>query len=203
MFPFEEFPKIPRLKREVVITEKIDGTNAQVALFEIREDVVDLVKADASCLTILPGASDGDTALALYAGSRSRWLQPTKTGDNFGFARWVLCHALELAQLGPGRHYGEWYGAGIQRGYGLDHKRFALFNTARWSEVRPACCDVVPVLMRGEDVDSDNAMFGLHINGSSMVPGFNNPEGIVVYHSASRQLYKRTFDQDGGKWRQA
>lgn len=26
--PFEKFPKIPRLRREAVITEKIDGTNA-------------------------------------------------------------------------------------------------------------------------------------------------------------------------------
>jgi hypothetical protein len=30
LLEFVEFQKIPRLKREIVITEKIDGTNAQV-----------------------------------------------------------------------------------------------------------------------------------------------------------------------------
>lgn len=28
--PFQEFPKMARLSRECVITEKIDGTNAQI-----------------------------------------------------------------------------------------------------------------------------------------------------------------------------
>ena len=31
---FEEFPKVPRLSRGCVITEKIDGTNAQVMVDE-------------------------------------------------------------------------------------------------------------------------------------------------------------------------
>ncbi|MES2133853.1 MAG: RNA ligase family protein [Bacteroidota bacterium] len=31
---FLEFPKMPRLSREVIITEKIDGTNAQLLITE-------------------------------------------------------------------------------------------------------------------------------------------------------------------------
>ena len=34
MIEFREFPKIPRMFRECVITEKIDGTNAQVIVTE-------------------------------------------------------------------------------------------------------------------------------------------------------------------------
>lgn len=33
---FAEFPKIARLSRECVITEKIDGTNAQVVVLGLR-----------------------------------------------------------------------------------------------------------------------------------------------------------------------
>lgn len=203
-FVFEEFPKIPRLKREVVIPEKIDGTNAQIALFELHDET-SLHEATISdcCLAIFPGKSDGESALALFAGSRNRWL---KLGaDNFGFAAWVYDNADELSSLGAGRHYGEWYGKGIQRGYGLEDKRFALFNTARWNDQnpnRPAICQVVPVLARGEDVDDDKVMKDLYYAGSVLVPGFTPPEGIVVWHSASRQMYKRTFEQDGGKWAQ-
>ena len=32
--PFVEFPKIPRLKRDIVVTEKIDGTNASILVPE-------------------------------------------------------------------------------------------------------------------------------------------------------------------------
>jgi hypothetical protein len=58
-------------------------------------------------------------------------------------------HRDDLLTLGPGRHFGEWWGAGIQRRYGLTEKRFSLFNVTRWGEARPACCHVVPTLYRG------------------------------------------------------
>jgi hypothetical protein len=140
--------------------------------------------------------------MALYAGSRTRWLDTSSKGDNFGFAKWVLERADELRALGPGRHFGEWYGQGIQRGYGLQEKRFALFNCGRWTaETVPSCCQVVPIVLRGEDVSPDVAMEILRSEGSRIAPGFKNPEGVVVFHSASRQLYKLTFKDDGGKWR--
>lgn len=201
-FEFAGFPKIPRYKREIVVTEKIDGTNAQIALFELdTQEKLDSAYAHPYLLVLVPGALPGDSPMAMFAGSRNRWIKPGD--DNFGFARWAWDHVDELRTLGPGRHFGEWYGAGIQRNYGLTEKRFALFNVVRWNDEnpnRPACCDVVPVLARGEEVDLDTVMALLSTAGSRMVPGFMNPEGIVVYHTAARQMYKQTFEQDKGKW---
>lgn len=168
---FEEFPKIARLRRDMVVTEKIDGTNAQVHVLE-----------------------DG----RVLAGSRNRYL--TLEADNFGFARWVADHEAELRGLGVGRHFGEWWGAGIQRRYGLTEKRFSLFNTARWGdpEDRPLCCDVVPELYRGP-FDTE-AIMGcldrLRSAGSVAAPGFPKPEGVVVWHEAARQLFKITIEKD-------
>jgi hypothetical protein len=171
---FEEFPKIPRLRRGCVITEKIDGTNAGVFI-----------------------AEDG---LTVHASSRTRWITPED--DNFGFAAWVKEHAGELLTLGPGMHFGEWWGAGIQRRYGLDHKRFSLFNTSRWggskAGTRPACCDVVPVIRGCEFSDQaiTETLDALRTNGSLASPGFMRPEGIVVYHPASKGMFKVTCEND-------
>jgi hypothetical protein len=204
---FEEFPKIPRLKREVVITEKVDGANGQITFFELADEaLLSAATADPFCLRVIPGATDGDTALGLYVGSRNRWCRPEKGLDNFGIASWVLDNLEDLIKLGPGRHFGEWYGLGIQRGYDLPNKRFALFNVARWNPQnpnKPTCCEVVPILARGEQIDDDAVMQALNDEGSVMVPGYRHPEGIIVFHTASRQMYKRTFAQDGGKWKGA
>ena len=71
--------------------------------------------------------------------------------DNYGFAAWATAHKDELiAGLGAGRHFGEWWGQGIQRKYGLAEKRWSLFNVSKWTEARPACCHVVPTLWRGD-----------------------------------------------------
>lgn len=167
---FQEFPKIARLSRRCVITEKIDGTNAQVHVTE-----------------------DG----RILVGSRNGYIDPA-IGDPFGFALWVREHETELRELGPGRHYGEWFGKKIQRAYGLDDRRFALFNTGRWSETRPACCHVVPVLFDG--IFTTDAVFDalnlLRVEGSRAVPGFMRPEGVVVWHEASGALFKKTIERD-------
>lgn len=202
MFPFEEFPKIPRLKKGVVITEKLDGTNAQIALFQIESpEQLEQCLIDPYCLKVFDGAANGDSPLALYVGSRNRWLKPTKSEDNFSFAAWVLSNAEDLRALGPGRHYGEWWGKGIgPRQYGIEGRKFSLFNTARWNSEnpnRPACCEVVPTLPFD---DPEEAMKSLEGAGSCAAPGFMDPEGIVVYHLGSRQMYKKTFKGDGGKW---
>jgi intein/homing endonuclease len=78
---FIAFPKIPRLHRECVITEKIDGTNGVVYITD-----------------------DGD----MFIGSRNRWL--SVDSDNFGFHRWATENRDEVMKLGPGRHNGEWWG---------------------------------------------------------------------------------------------
>lgn len=193
MSDFPAFQKIPRLNREVVVTEKIDGTNALVSVQEA-------AYADSAEGEHVVGryAVDWYTEAIVRAGSRNRWLTPE--ADNFGFAAWVRDHAEELAQLGPGLHYGEWYGKGIQRGYGLDERRFALFNSARWTDnpARPECCDVVPVLHKGIMSPDfvEHALAVLETCGSKAVPGFMRPEGVVVYHTAARQLFKVLLEND-------
>jgi hypothetical protein len=170
---FVEFPKMARLSREIVITEKIDGTNASITITE-----------DGQFLT----------------GSRTRWITPMD--DNHQFAAWALMHKDELMKLGVGTHFGEWWGSGIQRGYGLPkgEKRFSLFNTHRWSDdaVRPACCHVVPVLYRG-DFDMGHVkgrLDALEVGGSVAAPGFMNPEGIVIFHTAANFCFKKTIHKD-------
>lgn len=171
MIEFVPFSKIPRLNRGVVITEKIDGTNACVHVDE-----------------------DG----TVTAGSRTRWITPE--ADNHGFAKWVKEHEGELREgLGIGRHFGEWWGAGIQRKYGLDHKRFSLFNVAKWADdaVRPACCHVVPTLANSVELAEVRTVLAtLRTCGSYAAPGFMKPEGIVIYHTASGHLYKVTIEGD-------
>jgi hypothetical protein len=183
MEEFLSFPKMGRFSREVVVTEKIDGSNAQVFIAEMEGHVPD------GCVAVVGG-------LAIFAGSRSRWITPSE--DNFGFASWVKQNAECLAELGPGRHFGEWWGSGIQRRYGLTEKRFSLFNTHRWGESRPACCHVVPVLWRGQfdDFDAELEIKKLLANGSVAAPGFGNPEVIVIYHTAAGVGFKKTIDKD-------
>lgn len=154
-----------------MITEKIDGTNGLVYI---------------------------DESGVVWAGARRRWLSTTKGDDNHGFAAWVEQHAVDLGTLGPGYHYGEWWGLGIQRGYGLKEKRFSLFNTARWGESRPACCGVVPVLYSGlfSSEAVEDALLRLRIEGSLASPGFTRPEGVVVFHEAARVLFKKTLEKD-------
>ena len=190
MIEFEAWPKIPRLRREITITEKIDGTNAQVCIMPISEEDM-VLDNDAPYVAIVDGA-------VIYAGSRSRWITPGKDTDNFGFAAWVQENAVELATLGFGRHYGEWWGQGIQRGYSKNCKTFSLFNTARPVETLPDCVSQVPVLSQGVDRGDavENALATLAQYGSVAAPSFMKPEGIVVYHSAARSRFKVLLEGD-------
>ena len=170
---FPAFPKMPRLVSPCVITEKIDGTNG---LVEVRPDG-----------TVL-------------AGSRSRYIPLEQ--DNFGFAAWVKANEAELRDgLGEGCHYGEWWGAGIQRRYGMAGRHFSLFNATRWQEQRPSCCLVVPVLYEGpfSDLVVSGALWALATAGSKAAPGFMKPEGVVIYHAAAKRYFKQTLDGDGHK----
>lgn len=191
MTEFVEFPKISRYSRDVIVTEKIDGTNACVFIGE-----------------------DGE----FLTGSRTRWITPE--ADNYGFSRWAQDHKDELLTMGPGRHFGEWWGSGCQRGYDLPkgEKRFSLFNVARWclygeapqqiptadprivkmQDVLPPCVGLVPVLWRGrfDDLDLDAVLADLRENGSRAAPGFMKPEGVVVFHVAGCVGFKKTLEKD-------
>lgn len=194
---FTPYPKTPRFKRDVVITEKLDGTNAQVVItFEpldarFSPDTKDVIAIQESSL---PRHS-----YFMRAGSRTRWITPGKATDNYGFAAWCRENADELFNLGEGQHFGEWYGQGIQRGYGLDHRRFALFNTARWgvhNQNTPRCCHVVPLLGVVSVADVDRVVNELAFDGSRAVPGFPSPEGVIAYHTASKQNFKVLIEND-------
>lgn len=184
---FVEFPKIGRLSRNVVVTEKIDGTNGVLHIGESGEFLI---------------------------GSRSQWITPDR--DNHGFARWAMEHKDELLQLGPGFHYGEWWGSGIQRRYGLTEKRFSLFNVGRWIDTHntsaplpqgkqqfaPRCCHVVPTLHQWtfDTGVIEDVLTRLKEYGSYAAPGFMNPEGIVIFHTANSTLFKKTIEKDA-EWK--
>ncbi len=170
MFEFRPFQKIYRFwEQPIVVTEKIDGTNAQITITE-----------------------DGE----FLTGSRNRLITPED--DNFGFSRWAWDNKEELMKLGPGTHYGEWWGKGIQHGYGLSHKVFSLFNTHRWSDdtLRPACCDVVPVVLTGYMPDYLR-MFPNHsvapkVSLAALKYGVECPEveGLMIYFVNSKTYMK-------------
>lgn len=164
---FQEFPKIPRLSKGACVTEKLDGTNACVVIEE-----------------------DGTVG----AQSRSKLITPES--DNYGFAGWVERNRDELVKLGPGHHFGEWWGLGIQRRYNVPEKRFSLFNVGRWADVHgtndwnhsakqqfaPACCYVVPILsLKRVDLALSEAENILRTQGSVAAPGFLKPEGLILY----------------------
>jgi hypothetical protein len=190
-----EFPKISRWSRDIIVTEKIDGTNGQIAIALHDEDQwagnppmatfdVDVVSYD------------------VWVGSKNRWIYPGKQRDNHGFAQWVSDNLGDLVHtLGEGRHYGEVWGPGIQRGYGLKEKRFSLFNVTRWRDLPVTGKSLlyrVPILYEGPNVPGvvDKAMFDLELYGSQVSPGFMRPEGIVIYHTAHGHTFKKTFEGD-------
>jgi len=190
---FIRFPKIARLNRDIIITEKIDGTNSSIAITESGKFLI---------------------------GSRSRWITPED--DNHGFATWCMQNKDELMKLGVGRHFGEWWGKGIQRGYGIGEKRFSLFNVTRWcpygveprqissmefrdpksevkfQEVLPECVSLVPELYMGKFGTEvcENFVSNLKTTGSQASPGFMDPEGIVIFHVGLGYLFKVTCQND-------
>jgi len=174
------------------VTEKIDGTNACIFISE-----------------------DGHEFLT---GSRTRWITPES--DNYGFSRWAHEHHIELMELGPGLHFGEWWGGGCQRGYDLQkgEKRFSMFNVIRWclhneepqqipcgdprvvkiQSVLPECVGLVPVLWRGnfEYLPLNQILGDLQLFGSQAAPDYMNPEGVVIFHLAGCVGFKKTFVKD-------
>lgn len=178
MTEFKEWPKIARLYRPMVVTEKIDGTNAAIGILE-----------------------DG----TIYTQSRTQFITPDN--DNHGYARWVQDNTESLiSDLGEGLHYGEWWGSGINRGYGLPkgEKRFSLFNTKRWTvNDEPIAfttpgLTVVPIIGHGIfGTDHVNeCLLLLKLTGSLAAEGYMRPEGVVAYHTAANAMFKSTIEGD-------
>lgn len=171
---FEEWPKTTRLYSPVVISEKIDGTNSA---FVVNDD------------------------LTFFCQSRNRIITPDN--DNQGFARWCYDNADSLVEdLHIGRHFGEWWGFGIQRGYNLTKgdKRFSLFNTRRWAPTeenpfKTKNLATVPVIYEGDyseglipSIQNELVKMGSHAS-----PGFMNVEGIVIFFKNNNICMKHPF----------
>jgi RNA ligase-like protein len=208
-FEFEPWPKTPRLSGGgVTITEKIDGTNACVVIMPWTGD--ESSEEDTRHLIGLP--CRGDAVYAVGAQSRKRLITPED--DNAGFARWVSDHLGVLVDLlGPGRHFGEWWGQGIQRRYNMDHKVFSLFNTHKWSKVaqqrtdwfelaRGVGMDLVPTLYQGKFSDQaiENALHVLWANGSFAAAQWGqagqDAEGVIIRHQSLGGNLKAFVEND-------
>jgi RNA ligase len=205
---YPKFPKIPRFDTSFWLTEKIDGSHGLIRIEKAEGDpniaLENVPKGSQAVVTDGAGAPDfeGSGVYFVRAGSRNRWITPDE--DNHGFARWVWINALNLTiALGPGHHYGEWYGKGIQRGYGLDEKRFMLLHVFRWSE-NPPETDLVEVATvldtsNGSDLSTTVTFWEdmLRTRGSMHVPGYDRPEGIVIQNHTDRSVFfKHPFDKD-------
>lgn len=211
---FQGWPKTPRLNRDMTITEKIDGTNAAV-IIECPNPEGDYWHYDGTSEGI-SGNTDVEAEVALGnslvvlddvpylvgAQSRKRLIYPGK--DNAGFAQWVSQNAEGLVKaLGEGRHFGEWWGKGIQRNYGMDHKEFSLFNVVRYSKEEYNLdlvenLSLVPMLWAGpfDTATIQQTLDNLEYYGSRAAPGFMDPEGIIIFHEAAQSVFKVTIRDD-------
>ena len=171
---FEKWPKTRRFEKALcVFSEKIDGTKGQIAINE-----------------------DGE----MFVGSRTRWVTPEE--DNYGFARWARENEEELvAFLGVGRHYGEWWGQGIQRSYGMDKKVFSLFDTRKFGFLQDVPlgyfpCDVVPFIIRSLDFDKTEVteyFMKESLAAKRYEVSFDNPEGYMYY--STENAYKNPINK--------
>lgn len=203
---FQAWGKTPRLNKEAVYTEKIDGTNACVVIEAVDPAVEDYSDVDFDSDTTLDVVWPDNDNFEFAIGAQSRTRMLTRKEDNFGFAKWVQENSVDLVKvLGVGTHFGEWWGHGIQRGYGLGKgdRRFSLFNTRRWEGQEEELSRVyglgyVPVLEKSQ-FDTETASLlvqGLRRRGSQAAPGFMRPEGVCVFHIAAQTVFKTFLEND-------
>jgi hypothetical protein len=202
MGEFKSWGSTTRENKNKTITEKLDGTNA--------------------CVVIYNGE--------VKAQSRKRIITPED--DNYGFAKWVYGNAEMLTKtLGYGYHYGEWYGEGIQKNpLGIEGKRFALFHATKYTEgngfdlERVDGLETVPLLHHGQcdvwtipNIMQDLETYGTKVKGAktetlkSEIPGFGDTmfqfdraadaEGIIIWNNETRTRTKMLLKDDAfHKW---
>jgi hypothetical protein len=174
MGEFKGWGSTTRENKNKTITEKLDGTNA--------------------CVVIYNGK--------VTAQSRKRIVTPDD--DNYGFAKWVDKNKEALLNtLGYGYHYGEWYGEGIQKNpLGIEGKRFALFHATKYTEgngfelSRVEGLETVPLLHHGQcnvwtipNIIQDLEIYGTRVKGAKTTPMTTAIPGLlpeVVYNKAAK-----------------
>ena len=198
--PYGEFSPWPKTKHidkcmTVMVTEKIDGTNACIVFEE-----------------------DG----TMFVQSRNRIITPSQ--DNAGFAKWAQQHRDELFHiLGTGRHYGEWWGKGIGRKYDMQHNVFSLFNVNKFYKTEADGLDsmstragetsideqisAVPKVYYGDygSIEMVNAIENLRLGASLAAKEhgitYANPEGVCIYFREFDKVAKLVFAHPGKhKW---
>lgn len=200
---FRKWPKTARLDSPFDITEKIDGTNAAVVILPF--DPSPLYDPQDRPLMHVAPEGEMEPKFSVFAQSRTRLITPAD--DNFGFAQWVQDTAVTLVDdLGLGRHYGEWWGSKIQRGYGCTNgeRYFSLFDAKRWFHLADPSgavvpqfstknLGVVPVLAYGDELTPkhvNDALAWVQEEGSTL-NSTTVAEGIVVrwWHDDSSKKY--------------
>lgn len=180
---FKSWPKTTRLYSDVIITEKIDGTNCAIIFGETPYGLGAGEYTEGGGLVI-----DGREAV-INTQSRNQLCTPSK--DHMGFATWAYDNADALFDvLGFGYHYGEW------TIHGVDKPMFFLFNTYRWtdkiSKLQSANSQlsVVPVLYEGKYSTEvvENTLEFLRIHGSQVTKSV--PEGVCVYFHDNKTVFK-------------
>lgn len=187
---FKGYPKTPRLEQETVtISEKVDGTNG--VLYIHKPHLCDVTNG----IELSP---------YVLAGSRSKWLQDEgkKSWDNHGFGAWVAEHASELHNLPAGFHYGEWYGKGINHGYGMTDRKFMLFNRKRYERLEdlPKCVELETIIEDEVPVYEllsviDRIKNEVSVKGSYHVPGQAMVEGLIMRFRLSAKVYKEVWNK--------
>jgi hypothetical protein len=72
-------------------------------------------------------------------------------------------------------------------------------RNVKLQDMLPACCHLVPILWQGlfSTAEATIQLWELGQTGSYAAPGFMNPEGIVLFHTAGNVGFKMTLDNDG------
>lgn len=195
---FEAWPKtlhVDKVLGKVIVTEKIDGTNA--------------------CLFFYPNGE-------MFVQSRNRIITPDQ--DNAGFAKWAYRNQKDLFYIfGPGRHYGEWWGHKIGRTYDMTYNVFSVFNNGRFYKTEANSNDSMSTRAHemglGEEISAVPHIFtGMY--GSPEMDGaidafsggmslaaleygieYPNPEGVCFYFREFDKVAKLVFAHPGKhKW---
>jgi hypothetical protein len=222
MTRIKRWPDVARLHRGVTLTEMLDGKTAALHVDVVRPLHHQVYENDRwQTIPEVPvRAGDVFSLEEDGGGPRSRSIFYRVTVQNTtrivtvqedmnGIAAWARENAAGIvAALGPGIHFGEWWGYKINRGYGLrvGDRRFSLFNTVRWNKLNgqqvPGLYSV-PVLWEGS-LENDwmavpEQVANLKTRGSVAVPGYPYPEGLVLYHHEGDTMFKIRIDEHNRK----